>query len=117
MSAETSSMWTTMHKKNIYVKYNQDAPRNCGPPVGIYEVDFYPNNIELFPNPNIGQFTVQSSKAGQIKVYSSNGRLIYNQIVQEENTEVILQDNIPDGMYFVQLISDQGAMNKKNNCC
>ncbi|MBI1184662.1 T9SS type A sorting domain-containing protein [bacterium] len=62
-------------------------------------------DIELYPNPSHG-FVVISSKNGfnnnSVKIYNSNGQLVFNDIVQSESRQIDLS-GLPSGLYYVQM--------------
>ena len=69
--------------------------------------------INLFPNPNTGQFTVQASqiKVQRIEVYNVVGGKVFSQIVNQ-NSNVITID-LPNGIYFTYIQTEMGVAMKK----
>ena len=64
------------------------------------------NDVNLYPNPNNGTFTINNIENGtSIKVISSTGQLVYNSTVEYSNTKE-LELNVPTGIYFVQLSNE-----------
>ncbi|WMN12843.1 T9SS type A sorting domain-containing protein [Marivirga salinae] len=74
-------------------------------------------NITVYPNPSDGRFKIAGTEAiSNIKLISSEGRLIeeitdFNSISNEVELDI---SNYPDGMYFMQIIWNDGlqSMNK-----
>ena len=74
-------------------------------------------NIKVYPNPTSGKFTIQNinynnSTNNLLSIYSANGQLIYNQLMQGKNTEINLE-NYSKGIYFVKILSDLGVAIEK----
>jgi hypothetical protein len=69
-------------------------------------------SLEVYPNPNHGQFTVQfdlnKSENMEVIVYDSKGLVQYRSIENAGNGQVskILDLNLPKGIYQIQLISE-----------
>jgi hypothetical protein len=61
------------------------------------------SDINLFPNPNNGLFTVQITKSAEIKIYNRFGDIIYNQTIKSPNQQIDLSDQ-PKGVYFLEII-------------
>jgi len=63
-------------------------------------------NISLYPNPNHGNFTIENIESNTtINIISSTGQIIYN--TTTNNTDHINLDmDIPNGIYFIQLINN-----------
>ena len=60
------------------------------------------NRINVFPNPNSGTITLQSnSELGLITIYNDFGELIYQQTINENKTQVDL-NQYAKGIYFVK---------------
>ena len=77
------------------------------------EFSVYPNPAENILNIN---FNLQQSQSFNIKLISVTGKVVYNEEVGNhvgyfKNT-IDLQD-YTRGIYFLQLISDQGILNRK----
>jgi hypothetical protein len=65
--------------------------------------------FSIFPNPNIGIFTIQVSKAGVFELMDVTGKVINTYTLT--NTQQIVQENLPAGMYFVRE-KDSGSVQK-----
>jgi len=75
------------------------------------------NLISVYPNPTQGKFNVQMSgfenvKINSIKIYSAEGECIHQQISTSSNLQIDLS-SAPSGVYFVQLKTNKGVINKK----
>jgi uncharacterized repeat protein (TIGR01451 family) len=67
--------------------------------------EYNPLSAVIYPNPNTGDFTlmVNTSEAFLIRVYSSDGRLIYEQNTSENNLDISL--DVAEGIYFAEIIT------------
>ena len=91
-------------RKQWYYEY--DEPTNC---LESEEV-----MMQISPNPSSGSFTITSDLLFQnteISIYSSNGQLIQSiPFVNRADIQKITFDNIPNGVYFVRLKSDEQSI-------
>ncbi len=61
------------------------------------------SRINVFPNPNNGNITVQNNNAlGLITLYNTLGELIYTQTTKENKTQIDIS-NQPNGMYLIRI--------------
>ena len=68
-------------------------------------------SFELFPNPTKNQFTIQlenGQELEQVKIYNNLG-----QLVKTVQTKIIKTSNFATGLYFVEVITNQGKVTKK----
>jgi hypothetical protein len=56
--------------------------------------------FSIFPNPNQGNFTIQSTKGGVFELIDVTGKVIHTYTIT--NTHQTVQENLPAGMYFVR---------------
>jgi hypothetical protein len=56
--------------------------------------------FSIFPNPNQGNFTIQSIKGGVFELMDVTGKVINTYTIN--NTQQTVNENIPAGMYFVR---------------
>lgn len=63
----------------------------------------YPD-INIYPNPNNGIFTIKSSEQNNLEIYNINGQLIYKTLLQPNTHKTIDISNLSSGMYFVKAI-------------
>jgi len=80
--------------------------------------DFLENKFTLYPNPNKGSFTIEFKELANsfsVEVYDVTGKTIYeNNYDQTANlAQVINLDNPTNGVYFVNIKSDNGIVTKK----
>ncbi|MEK6617013.1 MAG: T9SS type A sorting domain-containing protein [Bacteroidota bacterium] len=71
--------------------------------------------ISVYPNPNIGQFTLvieSNAKQSQIEIYNVLGEKVYSEKILNLKSLIINLD-VPDGVYFLQLKSENGTETKK----
>jgi len=70
-------------------------------------------SVTVFPNPFTNKITVLSVDGNRnIQVYNSLGELVYSVKVENEKTEINL-NNQPKGIYFICIKSDNGTEVKK----
>lgn len=63
-------------------------------------------NIQIFPNPTNGNFTVSSNLLDNVKVFDAIGNLVFNENVKN-NSININTSNLKAGIYFVQTTSSE----------
>ncbi|MEO8762056.1 MAG: T9SS type A sorting domain-containing protein, partial [Bacteroidia bacterium] len=81
--------------------------------------------IKIYPNPSTGNFVIESPSLtfpqgkGTVQVYDVNGRVVLSQVIQptpnaskEGNTITIDASALPNGIYNISLISNEGVVNK-----
>lgn len=71
------------------------------------------NDIQIYPNPNNGIFTItmQNEEQASVEVFDVNGRLVYKTSIDEEKTELKLS-NIEAGIYLLQITTKSSATTK-----
>lgn len=75
---------------------------DCNGGVGIDELDS--DKIVVYPNPTYSQITIQSeNKIEQVKVFNSIGSL-----VQVEYSESFSVENLPTGIYVINIVTNDG---------
>jgi hypothetical protein len=71
------------------------------------------NKVLISPNPSHGLFTLSGIDiASEINIFSSVGVLIYSSRTKEKEIQVDLSDK-PNGVYFVELVSDKARSIQK----
>ena len=60
------------------------------------------NNLQIFPNPSNGNFTISSSDLDDVKVFDALGILVFNETVSNNSINVSTS-NLTSGVYFVQV--------------
>ena len=86
-----------------------DTPEQAPPPACCVTVD----NINLYPNPNNGQFTLQwAVGSGQysVEIYSVLGQRVYAQADMHEPESVIDISNQPNGIYLIRILDKDGNL-------
>jgi hypothetical protein len=73
------------------------------------------SSVILYPNPCTGYFSlsVQHAKVKSIQVIDLSGKVILNRIWRGEKEQIINLGNIPGGMYFVQINTEDKRIMKK----
>ncbi|MFH1005315.1 MAG: T9SS type A sorting domain-containing protein, partial [Bacteroidota bacterium] len=75
------------------------------------------NSVSIYPNPNRGEFTVKMENVkgqradAKIEIYNVYGEKVYSSIINNKST--IINLNVPNSIYFIQLKTEQGTINKK----
>ena len=73
-------------------------------------------DIELYPNPNNGNFVLQvnniADKKGTIKVYSTLGNVVYSTIIENNRTNVNIK-NQTAGVYFARIEIENQSFYKR----
>ncbi|MDA3910283.1 MAG: T9SS type A sorting domain-containing protein, partial [Bacteroidales bacterium] len=75
------------------------------------EVDFK-QNINIYPNPMDGVFTIQGENIQLIEVLNINGQTI-KQLSIDNKLFTIDLSNQPKGIYLIKIVIDKGIINKK----
>jgi bilirubin oxidase len=90
----------------------------CPTNVGLNEFDENNDGVVLFPNPTRDKFTI-SQKSGEpfsdIYVFDYTGKIILSKNKLHENQLEIHLENLPAGIYFVEIISGEKIVHKKIN--
>lgn len=103
-----SSTGTELVLDDVKLYTLQELPSsvpNCA--LGIKEMSSIPN-VELFPNPCKGTFSLQLNEKlenGEMILFNNLGQKIFSQEIPELNN-VISAENLTPGLYFFQLRSD-----------
>ncbi len=77
---------------------------------GINQLATGSSNITIFPNPNNGTFTIQSSVAsGQlsVEIYDVLGQRVKSEELRAKSEEINIS-NQPNGVYFYRVITESG---------
>ena len=82
---------------------------------GVANIASALDNVELFPNPNNGTFTIKgdvgSISAIGFNVYNLVGQLMYNDNATLQNNllnKTFNLNNVPDGIYLMNITGDEG---------
>jgi hypothetical protein len=113
-NAETTGSISGLVAGSYTVTVTDDATADCnvvdtvtiGEPLSVAALT-NSIQIQLFPNPNNGNFVVSISEAGNYNVVIRNviGQSIYRNLINGTITEVKL-NNVESGIYFVAIQSD-----------
>lgn len=73
------------------------------------------NNINLYPNPNNGTFTIEVNDEfinSEIKITSINGQIVYNKILTEKSS-VINLSQLKSGVYLISINNGKNIIREK----
>ena len=65
----------------------------------IRVVNFNSNTLSVFPNPNNGEFTIQSKHVVQFQISDYTGKVI----MEGDNTNSLIKTNFAKGIYFIKI--------------
>ena len=68
-------------------------------------------NVSIYPNPNIGNFIIQSTDNLHLSIYDLNGQLVHKQYINSGRNEVML--NLSKGVYLTEFTSKKVKMYNK----
>ncbi len=118
-TSSTESIATPNSLQPNFVITNNDP--NASLRTNIFIAHFEPNalkttkntleNLDLFPNPNNGNFGIKGNFAGlqnlEMIIYDNQGRIIYTKkiIGLEDCTTINLENKLQSGMYFVKIFN------------
>jgi len=86
----------------------------CGNMTGVNEIVKKENNINVFPNPIDGAFTISyGTLQPAIYIYNSLGKLIYKKEKAKQGSEVIDLSAYSKGIYFIKMQCAEKSWNKK----
>lgn len=83
---------------------------------GINEEYGEPFLVSIFPNPNLGEFTIynptfNANDRQELKIYSVMGALVYQSRMRESKTKILLNE-VSRGIYHVRISSANGFVNR-----
>ncbi len=71
------------------------------------------DNIKMYPNPTSDQIQISvPSTQTEVHIIDLNGELVFSKVLNNKN-EIITTNDIPNGIYNVQFIHNNGMTNKK----
>lgn len=81
--------------------------------VGFDQYSF--EDIQIYPNPNNGQFTLNLSKvnASAIKIYNASGVKVFEQEIKTNTINVTLDNALSNGLHLIQVKTPQGIISRK----
>jgi hypothetical protein len=71
------------------------------------------SELNVYPNPNDGSFTVQSAQAGVYRLLSSTGQTVYEIQLNETNKYSFEVSGLSTGFYFLQGITGSEYVQQK----
>ncbi len=79
--------------------------------VNVDQAEFFPQTINLFPNPSSGNVSLSGLNSGdQITIYDTNGRLVLSFSADDFKTQFNIQTS---GLYVVEIKGDREVTRKK----
>jgi len=85
----------------------------------ISSEDIEQDNISIYPNPNSGNFTLEMTRAGfrkaELEIYSTLGQKVSSRGIYPINgaiSETIEMDGLPEGIYYLRLITNKNTYSK-----
>jgi len=84
----------------------------CVNTTAVIELSASPTKINLFPNPNNGSFTLESSNLtghSSIEIYNMLGEVVYKSTITQSTSQISLNNSIA-GVYLYRIISEKGNL-------
>ena len=78
---------------------------------GISTGSFKQNDVDIFPNPCLGELYVLASELGNLKIFSSDGQLMHQTNLYPGKTKLNL--SLPKGVYFTSYTSPEHHWSRK----
>ena len=90
---------------NIYVaEKDNDKIRKIETNLSTTNFDLF--NYSLYPNPNKGNFSINSLQSGSLEIYDILGQLVFTK--KEINTTNQIETNLKKGIYLVKITNEDG---------
>jgi len=102
------------NENNAMIKLNVKAK-----PTGIKSIEMNNDNLSIYPNPSNGVFTMElsgtakESKSASLYIYNMLGEKVFERQVSGATKLSLDASALPEGTYFVKLVSDKGYADKK----
>jgi hypothetical protein len=117
IAGETNQSFTASANGNYAVIVTQNNCSDTSACVNISTVGVKENNvlngISIYPNPSNGIYNLSGLKVNsKITVYDAIGQIIYTSIITESK-ETINISNVPNGIYMIQIKSENSIITKK----
>ncbi len=71
------------------------------------------NDLNIYPNPNNGVFTVKSNQASAVKISNELGEVVKEVTLNSKNSYEALVEGLSQGIYFVTGSSNEKSFNQK----
>ena len=68
-------------------------------------------NLSIYPNPNLGNFIIQSTDNLHMSIFDVNGQLVHNQYINSGRNDVTL--DLSKGVYLTEFTSHKVKMYNK----
>lgn len=82
--------------------------------VGFGKKENINRNIEVQPNPNNGNFTIEYSKLPKdccLEIYELSGKFVYNQVLLNTSSSIIMHlEELGSGLYIYKIKSTEGLL-------
>ena len=78
---------------------------------GIAQTSVLKSQVNIYPNPNNGNFMIETKTNTHCIMYDVNGNEVLNQIINGKST--INAANLAEGVYNISIISNEGILNKR----
>jgi hypothetical protein len=78
---------------------------------GISQTSTLKTQVNIYPNPNNGNFMIETNTNTHCIMYDVNGREVLNQTINGKS--LINAANLAEGVYNLSIISNQGVLNKR----
>lgn len=104
--------------RNFLVHLICGDPLDCSysNPIGVNELPAIPSVVEVYPNPAVNELNVNTSRlAGSdyvVELYNSTGQLVSTQAADVDGVTTIQTENLPAGMYMMNVRNAEGVWTK-----
>jgi hypothetical protein len=85
----------------------------CMEEEGGAPVEARTSDLNVYPNPNDGSFTIRSGRSGSYRLLSSTGQLIYEVQLNDSNNFTFEVSGLSTGFYFLQGVSGSDYVQQK----
>ncbi len=82
-------------------------------PVYVPKINFEENMFSVYPNPTSGSFTIKGKIGTNIQIFSLQGKVVYQGIMQMESIELSLQHKNLKGLFFIHFTDLKNIAVKK----
>ena len=81
-------------------------------PLGIIE-SVGENKLEAYPNPTSDKIYVTAPDHSQLKVFDTNGRMVFETFINSENDRLIDVSSFKNGLYYLSILLNNNSSNIK----
>lgn len=75
--------------------------------------EMFANQVNIYPNPNNGNFTMEFLKEGNYQIVNQLGQVINHFDIQKPENNKLMINNLESGLYFIVYITKQGSFSQK----